>query len=508
MPSDRDVNSINTFSAMPSNTNIQSPINDSQIETLSRTPTQIFVQPGINISSKMDSEEADISHMNFRDITSSPHTTTNSENLDKDYDPETEKVNFSIGEPEQPSNIPPPDKGYAWAILAGGLMIFILSFGSFNAFGVFQTYYLLDIFKDESAESIAWISTLTVVMTLTGGLFSGIISRTLGVRNACIAASLFGTLSLILSSFFKKIWHLVLTQGIMYGFASSILINLALTMQILWFEKHKGFALSLISAGGGIGSLILVPTVTATVNQYGIKWSFRILAGIYLITTGVGSLLMRPRFPFKMTKKIIDPTMLKDPFLLFNGAAGFVMNIGYCVPLLYFPASLESIGKSVSFSTYFIMVYAGISIVGRVSSGYLSDKIGSLKILIFCHAITTVAIFTLWYKRSSFGFFAAFYVIFGLFGINYFSLSPNIMGRHFSNEKVGLANATLFLLNGISSLIAIPTLGLIFQKVGHRASFDVLIIIGGTFYGLSCLIFIAFRIYLTRFTEKYKNAII
>ncbi|PVV03883.1 hypothetical protein BB560_001623 [Smittium megazygosporum] len=501
--SDTEPTAINT--PCDSTYQLNAVASDLQLNLSNSTPTEIVVvnipeRPWNNQLEEKNASDPDIIDTDV--IESLPLDSKKSKSV---YDSENISLNQVPNQESQTSNVPPPDKGYAWAILIAGLLNFILSFGSFNAFGVFQTYYLLDIFKDESAESISWISTLTVVMTLTGGLFSGRISRILGIRNACLAATVLGTVSLILSSFFKKIWHLVITQGIMYGFASSILINLSLTMQILWFEKHKGLSLSIVSAGGGIGSLILVPTVTATVNRYGIRWSFRILAAIYLVSAGIGSLLMRPRVPFKMTKKILDFKLIKDPFLLFLAFAGFTMNWGYCVPLLYFPASLESTGKSISFSTNFIMVFSAASIVGRISSGFLSDKVSSLKILLVCQSVSTIAFYVLWYKRTKFGFLVGFYIVYGIFGLNFFSLGPNIIGRIFPNKKVSLANAMLYLVNGVSSLIGIPVLGKIFQTVGHRTNFDAVIIIGGGMYALSLLSFVGLKIYISRNSSRFDH---
>ncbi|PVU92902.1 hypothetical protein BB561_003546 [Smittium simulii] len=403
------------------------------------------------------------------------------------------------------SNYPPPDQGYSWVILVAGLLNFVISFGSFNAFGVFQTYYLLTVFKDVPADIVSWISTVTIFMTLSTGIFSGPIARVFGIRNSCLIATAIGFFGLILSSLFTEVWHLVITQGIMFGFASSILVNLSLTAQILWFEKHKGLALSIISSGGGIGSIILVPIVTSTVENLDIRWSFRILSIIYLILSGTGSYLLKPRIPYVPSKKIIDFKLLKDPFVLYCSLIGFTMNWGYSTVLLYFPASIEALGKTKSFATYFIMLYAATSIIGRILSGYLADKIGSLKILIFCHTIISISFFTLWYHRYDFAYYVVFYVLFGFFGVNYFSLCPNIVGRHFPIETVTLINAIIFLVNGVSNLICIPILGKVFQAVGKRTNFDAVILIGGSSFIASLGILVAFRYYAVTHYPQYKN---
>ncbi|OLY79894.1 Riboflavin transporter MCH5 [Smittium mucronatum] len=190
--------------------------------------------------------------------------------------------------------------------------------------------------------------------------------------------------------------------------------------------------------------------------------------------------------------------MLKDPFLTLLNLAGFFLNIAYTVPLLYFPASLKAIGYSQTFSTNFIMAYSVASIVGRLGAGQLSDYIHPLNILIVCHLITSIAIFTLWYLGSSLATYASFYVIYGLFGINYFSLAPSMISARYPYKKISQANALSFLILGIAVFMSIPLIGFIFQKVGKRTDFSQIIIICGVFYILSFITFVILKLYLKK----------
>ncbi|PVU91397.1 hypothetical protein BB559_004158 [Furculomyces boomerangus] len=398
-----------------------------------------------------------------------------------------------------------PDQGYSWVILGAGLINFVIAFGSFNAFGVFQTYYLQTIFKTVPADTVAWISTVTISMTLIGGLAVVPMVRIFGFRNSALLGSVVGSVGLFLCSFATKVWHFVIFQGLIYGLASAIVVNVSILMVVLWFDKRKGFAIGLLNSGGGVGSLILVPTVTSTVNSIGIKWSFRILAIIYLVSTGIGCYFFKVRFPFKPSKKILDFSLFKDPFTILLLLSGFTMQIGYSVPLLYYPSSLVGIGKTQTFATNFIMVYAAISVFGRITSGQLTDTIGPINILIVCHAIVAVVTFVLWYNVKNFASFVSFYILFGLFGINFFSISPAMNAKHYPYTRIPQVNALTFLVMGLAMFMSVPAIGEIFQKYGHRTSYQQIIAISGTCYGLSFLSLVALRIYLRKKDPRYKS---
>ncbi|OLY79352.1 Monocarboxylate transporter 9 [Smittium mucronatum] len=190
--------------------------------------------------------------------------------LPNDYNEESivskpikEKINKKLPE----DMFPPPDKGYAWIIMIASMMNLLLAFGSPNAFGVFQAYYLKVLFANEPAGKIAWISTMTATCAFCGGLLASPLVKIVGMRNASLIGTAVATIGLLLASFSTQVWQLVLTQGIIYGLGTSLIINVSLSAPALWFEKYRGLAIGLVASGGSSGALILVPVVTKTVSN-------------------------------------------------------------------------------------------------------------------------------------------------------------------------------------------------------------------------------------------------
>ncbi|PWA01857.1 hypothetical protein BB558_001980, partial [Smittium angustum] len=360
----------------------------------------------------------------------------------------------------------PPDEGYAWVILVASFINLLFAFGCFNAFGVFQTYYLTVIFLDVPADHIAWISTTSVFFTLAGGLAAGPIIRRIGMRYTSILGTLVASIGLLLASFSTKVWQLVLTQGVIFGFGCSIIVNIALTAPALWFDKYRGMAIGLVASGGGFGALVLIPVVTKVVKVGNIEWAFRVLCLMYLVCTLAAGFLLKPRIGFTPINKIIDFSLLKDPVAMLICLVGFIMEIGYSIPLLYFPSSLIHMGTSETLATNLIMVFGASAAFSRIIFGYLAKKINPVDIMVVSHIITGIVMLSMWYKSKSFGLSLAFYIIFGLFSVPFFSLGPVITANYYKREKISQVNGLSYLFLGFAILVGIPSVGAVFQNYG------------------------------------------
>ncbi|OMJ24824.1 putative transporter ESBP6 [Smittium culicis] len=408
---------------------------------------------------------------------------------------------------DEENDYPPPDKGYAWVIMVASLVNILLAFGSPHAFGVFQAYYLKVLFVDEPADKIAWISTMCTTCTLCGGLLASPITRIIGLRNTSLLGTVIATLGLVLASFSTQIWHLVLTQGIIFGLGSSIIVNISLSAPALWFDKHKGLAFGIVASGSSTGALVLVPIVTKFINILSINWAFRILAILFLIFTGICGFLIKPRIKFAPSKKIIDFSSLKDPAALMIYAVGALLQIGVNTVVLYFPSNLIDVGKSPSTASNLIMAYSAFSSISRITCGQLSKKLGAVNITIFCHFLAGVLMLTLWLTSHKFIPLLIFYLLIGIFAVPFFALGPLIAANCYPAEKVSQINGLAYLIMGIIVFICIPTTGAAFEKLGHRTSYSPVILIGGIAYLLSVVPLVALKKYLKKDNPNFKRAV-
>lgn len=72
-----------------------------------------------------------------------------------------------------------------------------------------------------------------------------------------------------LASLSSQVWHLLLTQGLLYGIGSSMLYFPILSAAPEYFTAHRGSAMGFILSGSGIGGLVFSPVIRALLEGVG-----------------------------------------------------------------------------------------------------------------------------------------------------------------------------------------------------------------------------------------------
>ncbi|OMJ08537.1 Riboflavin transporter MCH5 [Smittium culicis] len=411
---------------------------------------------------------------------------------DKDQlqDFESTKVGFT--------NVLPPDSRYGWFIVASGFFLYCNIFGTLTVAGIFQEYYLNNMFPTTPASTISWISTVNFTLSFCGGLFAGPIMSYIGIRYTTLLGVLVSALGMFLSSFCSSIWQLVLTYGLVYSIGTSLLINVTIIMPALWFDKHRGIALAIISSGSGFGGLIIAPILRKTLVSLGIHWSFRILGIINLFAGIISFLIFKQRAEFKPMRKVIDFKLLKRPLTLFIFVGAILNQFGTQASALYYPASVTGIGKSQATAANLVLIYSVCGGIGRIFSSMLSRRIGSNNTLIFSVIGAGTAIFALWLPSHNFILYIIFITIFGILYPMAFPILPLIVANNYESSETSQMSGLLFCAYGLGSLSGIPLLGVLFDKLGHRTSFTPVIVSGGIIYYLNAAVFILLKVYAKR----------
>jgi MFS family permease len=76
-------------------------------------------------------------------------------------------------------------------------------------------------------------------------------------------------LAILLSSFATSVWHLTLTQGVLYAIGGGLLYYPVFIFIDEWFVRRKGFAYGVMWAGSGSGGLIGPLVLDWGLHRYG-----------------------------------------------------------------------------------------------------------------------------------------------------------------------------------------------------------------------------------------------
>ncbi|OMJ29233.1 putative transporter MCH4 [Smittium culicis] len=400
------------------------------------------------------------------------------------------------------------DSAYSYLVLFASFINFIVIFGCLNAFGIFQEYYLNTLFADKSASSIAWISTIAFTVPLSGGIFASPLISRIGIRRTFATGSIIATLGLALASFCtKSIALLTITQGLVFGLGGALIVNGSILMPSLWFKKHRSLAIGIVSSGSGFGGMVMGPIIEATLRKFGIEWSLRILCFITLASTLTASIVLKPRASgFKTSsKKIFNFSLLKKPYTLFLCLTGIFAELGYVVISLYFTSSVVGIGQSRSTASNTILAYSAASGITRLASGYYTKWFGANTTLIYAMIASSILTFAMWLPSKSFPVYYAYFILSGFLCTLFFPLSPVMIANNYDLGEVSQVNGVVYLFYGATALVGNPLLGLMFDKIGNRTSYNSVIIAGGVSFMIAGIILLLQRIYSRKYMPNLKT---
>src|SRR3990170_174057 len=182
--------------------------------------------------------------------------------------------------------------GRAWPIILTGLVVWTLSVGMYRTFGVF--------FKP-MAEELGWSRTLTsggfAVMGLVMGLMgplAGALADRRGPRLVVAGSGLFMGLGYALLSRLHSV-------GQFYGFFFLVGLGMGSAFAPVsaavsrWFTQGMGLALGVVSIGGGLGMMTVVPLAERLIAWWGWRPAYLVMGVLMGVGVMVAGFLMPQR---------------------------------------------------------------------------------------------------------------------------------------------------------------------------------------------------------------------
>ncbi|KAF9166584.1 hypothetical protein DFQ26_007505 [Actinomortierella ambigua] len=393
-------------------------------------------------------------------------------------------------------SIEPP---YGWVVVGASFFVQALVIGTVNNFGVYQDLYVKDLYSSYPASQISLIGTLAIVGMDIFGPLTGSFADHFGYQISALLGTLIMVLSLLATSFAYELWHLFLTQGLLYGIGASLAFFPSLTLPSQWFKRRRGLATGITVGGGGIGGLILSPMIVALFGKIGYQWTVRTVALIHLVVLVPASALFRCRVesgkdrrrrmkreraalaeeerreqdrvaPLKKDK-ILDFSVMRESKFMLLFCASFFMPLGYFVPFFYFPTYARLNGVNASTSSVLIGILNGSSAAGRVLMGLASDYIGDVNSLLLSMIFSSISVFVFWILSKSLSVMVVFCIFYGFWSGSFVALVPSVSAHLCGIGR--LASVTGIIYGGIAmgTLIGTPTAGAILDSLGHNTNY-------------------------------------
>ncbi|KAM4868172.1 monocarboxylate transporter 14 [Urocitellus parryii] len=190
------------------------------------------------------------------------------------------------------------DGGWAWMMVLSSFFVHILIMGSQMALGVLNVEWLEEF--HQSRGLTAWVSSLSMGITLIVGPFIGLFINTCGCRRTAIIGGLLNSLGWVLSAYATNVHCLFFTFGVAAGLGSGMAYLPAVVMVGRYFQKRRALAQGLSTTGTGFGTFLMTVLLKYLCAEYGWRNAMFIQGAVSLNLCVCGA-LMRPLSPGKDT---------------------------------------------------------------------------------------------------------------------------------------------------------------------------------------------------------------
>lgn len=322
---------------------------------------------------------------------------------------------------------PPPNGGYGWVCAACVGVINAHTWGMNSSYGVFLAHYVAnDVFPGSSSLQYAFIGSLSFSIALLVSPLATTGVRVLGTKPTMLIGVVLEAASFICASFATQIWHLFLTQGMLFGIGMGFLFVPSVAIVPQWFTTRRSLANGCSTSGSGMGGLIYSFAAGAMIQNIGLAWTFRVLGIIAFVVNTICTILIKDRNKIIGTTQLaFDITLFKRAeYLLLMGYGWFSM-FGYVALVFSLANYANTIGLDASQAALISAFFNLGQVFGRPSIGYFSDRTGRMTMASVTTAIAAVFALGLWIPAKSYAVLIVFALLGGLVcGTYWVTVSP------------------------------------------------------------------------------------
>ncbi|KAF3353729.1 hypothetical protein VdG1_08035 [Verticillium dahliae VDG1] len=340
-----------------------------------------------------------------------------------------------------------PDGGYGWVIVMACAVVAFWNIGISYCWGVYQGALVERGVGSPLVLSFCGSLSPALMKMALAGVAMNSVSQ---IGAGFVADSAVGL-------FFLP--GILLGVGMSAGFMA---ISLAPAQ---YFKRKRGLANGIVYAGGGLGGAVMSIASNAMIEQYGVKWAFRI-TGIALAVTGLpAAWLIVERTPIQATG-LVDWTLFRQPNFGILFLVGLVGVFPLFVPPFFIPLYGRSMGLSSSTGAAVLAGFNFSSAIGRILSGYLCDILGSLNTLSMFLIINALSMIALWPASTSLAPLVVFAILNGLTNGGGVATMPTVVGNVFGSARVSTAMGMIVTGWVFGYLFGAPIAGSLLEAYG------------------------------------------
>jgi MFS family permease len=330
---------------------------------------------------------------------------------------------------------------YGWVVVVAGGLMGCIAIGSL---------FSLAVFLQPMSEATGWsrtgISTAMTLDFLSMGVAAfgwGALTDRFGPRPVMLAGAILTGLGLALASRVDSLLQFQLVYGIVVGAAVGALLVPTMTTVIGWFDKNRAIAVSLVSAGMGMGPMTISPFASWLLQSQDWRSAQLTIAIICWVVMIPAALLMR-RAPQAAPGAVAMPgaadpgttvgQALRSPQFIVLALTNFCCCATHSGPIFHTVSYAIACGVPalIAVSIYSVEGLAGLG--GRIVFGLAGDRFGAKQTVVAGLLVQALAAGCYFFTRQV----GEFYIVAIVFGMAYGGVMPlySVIAREYFPMRI------------------------------------------------------------------------
>ncbi len=332
---------------------------------------------------------------------------------------------------------------YGWVIVGAGMAVTCIGMGTMMSLGVFLQPMAQDM--GWSRAGISFAAVLNFLAMGVGSFFWGSLSDRFGTRAVVLTGGVLLGAGVLAASQAATLLQFQLLFGILVGLAAGSFYAPLIANVTRWFTEHRSLAVALVSAGMGLGSVVVAPLSRWIITSYDWRSALLTLGCLALAIVLPASLLVRPPpAPANAAGQAAnvgigghDFTMaqvLRTPQFAAIALTHFACCAAHSGPIFHMVSYVIDCGISSMTAATVFGVTGLASLSGRIVCGLIADRVGAKPTLVVGLAVQALAVSLYLVTQGTVGFYA----LAALFGLSFGGVMPlyAILVREYFGAKI------------------------------------------------------------------------
>jgi MFS family permease len=318
---------------------------------------------------------------------------------------------------------------YGWVVVGAGMLMTCVGIGAMISLAVF----LLPMAEQTgwSRSAISSVATIDFLCMGIGSIVWGMLSDRIGARRVVLLGGGLLGIGQIAASLATTLLELQLTFGVLVGAAAGSFYAPMISVATGWFEHRRNLAAALVSAGMGMGWMVVAPFAGWLLSQYDWRTSMLIIGiAAACLVLPAGFLVRDPPWPGQAAGAAQDEldrdypltatqAFFKPQFVVI-ALANFACCAAHSGPIFHMVtyAAFCGLAPMVAVSVYGLAGLSGLG--GRIGLGMIADRIGAKPTLVAGLTLQALSIGAYVFVDT----LPAFYALAIVFGLAYGGVMP------------------------------------------------------------------------------------